>query len=386
MAGGADRTLNQPRAIALGDRTLTVDLRHLERHVHVAQGVDGDHRDAEVAIGLGHPAQPVGTQAVEVGCRRHLGNRCVEGGFFGRQREVVVELVDESVGVDAGAVVDAVDRAVTTEGAPHRALQRVRKADVEDRALAAGEVLHHFAQLVALRRGHTRDDATRADGREGRPDAGAHECGDVGEVGRGVTRHASQRLRGQLVATKVVEQFAVAGHAAHRHRAAVTNLVSCRGVGLVFNRRRGHVPTHRVADDEGLGRCSQGARVGAGNAVDLQRERVGVFHTGAHVVVVLAVAGRGPGIAVVHQVAADRRVGDHQARTGADVTVGVHHQLAVPVERHLDVEGRAVEHTRRRLEAFGLSSRLAVGDAEHLDFPDERFDIVYSWGVLHHSP
>lgn len=52
----------------------------------------------------------------------------------------------------------------------------------------------------------------------------------------------------------------------------------------------------------------------------------------------------------------------------------------------IDLTGRAVEHTRRRLRAFGLSSRLAVGDAECLEFPDASFDRVYSWGVLHHSP
>ena len=52
----------------------------------------------------------------------------------------------------------------------------------------------------------------------------------------------------------------------------------------------------------------------------------------------------------------------------------------------IDLTERAVEHTRRRLAAFGLTSHLAVGDAEHLDFPDDSFDLVYSWGVLHHSP
>jgi SAM-dependent methyltransferase len=29
---------------------------------------------------------------------------------------------------------------------------------------------------------------------------------------------------------------------------------------------------------------------------------------------------------------------------------------------------------------------LAVGDAESLPFADGTFDVVYSWGVLHHSP
>ena len=52
----------------------------------------------------------------------------------------------------------------------------------------------------------------------------------------------------------------------------------------------------------------------------------------------------------------------------------------------IDLTERAIEHTRARLAAYGLASRLSVGDAEQLDFPDEYFDVVYSWGVLHHSP
>jgi ubiquinone/menaquinone biosynthesis C-methylase UbiE len=52
----------------------------------------------------------------------------------------------------------------------------------------------------------------------------------------------------------------------------------------------------------------------------------------------------------------------------------------------IDLTKRAVEHTKKRLYAFGLRSNLSVGDAENLDFPDEFFDLVYSWGVLHHTP
>lgn len=52
----------------------------------------------------------------------------------------------------------------------------------------------------------------------------------------------------------------------------------------------------------------------------------------------------------------------------------------------VDLTERAVEHTRRRLAASGLASQVAVGDAERLEFPNEFFDQVYSWGVLHHSP
>lgn len=52
----------------------------------------------------------------------------------------------------------------------------------------------------------------------------------------------------------------------------------------------------------------------------------------------------------------------------------------------IDLSRRAVEHARRRLGLLGLDSTLLVGDAEHLPFADSSFDLVYSWGVIHHSP
>ena len=52
----------------------------------------------------------------------------------------------------------------------------------------------------------------------------------------------------------------------------------------------------------------------------------------------------------------------------------------------IDLTERAVRHTNRRLGIFGLPARLSVADAENLCFPDATFDVVYSWGVIHHSP
>jgi SAM-dependent methyltransferase len=52
----------------------------------------------------------------------------------------------------------------------------------------------------------------------------------------------------------------------------------------------------------------------------------------------------------------------------------------------IDLTPRAIGYARRYLAAQGLASRLEPADAEALPFPDASFDIVYSWGVLHHSP
>lgn len=51
----------------------------------------------------------------------------------------------------------------------------------------------------------------------------------------------------------------------------------------------------------------------------------------------------------------------------------------------VDLSENAVEITRRRLALYGLSSALQRADAEALPFQDAKFDLVYSWGVIHHS-
>jgi ubiquinone/menaquinone biosynthesis C-methylase UbiE len=52
----------------------------------------------------------------------------------------------------------------------------------------------------------------------------------------------------------------------------------------------------------------------------------------------------------------------------------------------IDLTERGVELVHRRLELEGLNSDLRVADAEALPFADDSFDVVYSWGVLHHTP
>lgn len=51
----------------------------------------------------------------------------------------------------------------------------------------------------------------------------------------------------------------------------------------------------------------------------------------------------------------------------------------------VDLTDAAIETTRRRLETYGLQSTLRRVDAEVLPFADAHFDVVYSWGVVHHS-
>lgn len=52
----------------------------------------------------------------------------------------------------------------------------------------------------------------------------------------------------------------------------------------------------------------------------------------------------------------------------------------------VDLTPRAILWTTQRLDAYGLSSDLREADAEHLPFADNSFSLVYSWGVMHHSP
>ena len=52
----------------------------------------------------------------------------------------------------------------------------------------------------------------------------------------------------------------------------------------------------------------------------------------------------------------------------------------------VDLSAISVERARRRVELAGYQPDLHVADAEHLPFSDNTYDVVYSYGVMHHSP
>lgn len=52
----------------------------------------------------------------------------------------------------------------------------------------------------------------------------------------------------------------------------------------------------------------------------------------------------------------------------------------------VDLTEEAAENVTRRLALYGVSARdIRVCNAEHLPFDSGTFDLVYSWGVIHHA-
>jgi ubiquinone/menaquinone biosynthesis C-methylase UbiE len=61
------------------------------------------------------------------------------------------------------------------------------------------------------------------------------------------------------------------------------------------------------------------------------------------------------------------------ARAGASITA-------------IDLTEAAAGLANRLLQLEGLPGQAIVGNAEELPFVENSFDLVYSWGVLHHTP
>ena len=53
----------------------------------------------------------------------------------------------------------------------------------------------------------------------------------------------------------------------------------------------------------------------------------------------------------------------------------------------IDLTQEALDNVHQRCAQEGLiPQELSLGDAENLLYPSASFDLVYSWGVIHHSP
>lgn len=63
------------------------------------------------------------------------------------------------------------------------------------------------------------------------------------------------------------------------------------------------------------------------------------------------------------------------ARAGADLTI-------------IEFSDVSLDICKKRFEIFGLSAKFYCGDAEQIDIiiPTQQFDLIYSFGVLHHTP
>jgi ubiquinone/menaquinone biosynthesis C-methylase UbiE len=90
---------------------------------------------------------------------------------------------------------------------------------------------------------------------------------------------------------------------------------------------------------------------------------------------------------LIHSIAQFTR---HHGKTLLEIGVGAgtdHLQWARAgaVCHGVDLTDVAIELTRRHLSLYGFKSQLKRIDAEQLPYADNTFDLVYSWGVIHHS-
>lgn len=52
----------------------------------------------------------------------------------------------------------------------------------------------------------------------------------------------------------------------------------------------------------------------------------------------------------------------------------------------VDLSPKHLEIATKRFNLYGLNANLQLADTESLPFPDASFDVVYSFGVIHHTP
>jgi SAM-dependent methyltransferase len=69
-------------------------------------------------------------------------------------------------------------------------------------------------------------------------------------------------------------------------------------------------------------------------------------------------------------------------------TDGVNFARAGAIYSAIELSEASLALTKRRFELYGLEANLVLGNAEQLDrlFKQGEFDLVYSFGVVHHTP
>lgn len=67
-------------------------------------------------------------------------------------------------------------------------------------------------------------------------------------------------------------------------------------------------------------------------------------------------------------------------------TDGLEFAKAGAIYTGVDLTPHSIELARERFGLFGATGTFVVANAEELPFPDESFDHIYSFGVIHHSP
>jgi 2-polyprenyl-3-methyl-5-hydroxy-6-metoxy-1,4-benzoquinol methylase len=68
--------------------------------------------------------------------------------------------------------------------------------------------------------------------------------------------------------------------------------------------------------------------------------------------------------------------------------MGLHSELMArsgAILSAIDLSPTSVEATKNRFALKNLKGDILKADAEHIPFPDQSFDFVWSWGVIHHS-
>ena len=80
---------------------------------------------------------------------------------------------------------------------------------------------------------------------------------------------------------------------------------------------------------------------------------------------------------------ADKKVLEIGCGLGTDLSRFANHGAIIT---GIDLSPTSIKLAKKRFKLFGLKGDLRVGDTENLSFPDNQFDLVYSMGVLHHTP